>query len=575
MSERRWASWLWLSVGFLGACGGGGGGGDSGAPAPSPPAGFVLSSSLPADAATAVAGTSIIELQFSANVSAATVTPQSVQLSTRDGEVGATLLSSGRTVRVLPARRLAPNELHTLRLATTLTDTSGNPLHQTTQMRFTTGGASWQLAQFARTGDCITGLGGAALLDDGTLLLSCFSSVAPDTSVQRRDPTGQWQAALPAPTTTIARPTVRKISGQRAIASWFESGRTSRLARVYDTASGWGPLLAPPQPAGQPPAFDDFDTFGIDNLLVRTRAWQQSEAPVGTTVAGESVYELISATTGQVVAAVRSELGRVGHPGVGCQFPDGSRLYVFGTRQRLAAPGNLFDWRLYATLHTIAGGWSTPVLLDAFTATDATTRPVCADNGVARVFWNNQAASISRYIDLNGAQGWQTLQNLSSTNQLVRASVVTSASGEDGSALISWSDFRLDPNGSVREGTVPETRYARVPRLVELAPSGASWVPLLGLPLYEPGTTHDTGVVHAAFNPATRRYVLIGSGGPTGTSRRFFTDYSRGEGWSTPWTPLSAAGVSGFQPERVLFNASGQGVALGLIQGQTYISEWR
>lgn len=565
--SREWVSVLWLCA-FVAGCGGGGGGSapPPPAPPPPPPPAFRLVSATPADNAVGAAATTFIDLQFSSDILLPSVTSYTVRLHTRDGDVPAVLQVGTRTIRIAPTQRLAPNEAHTVSLITPLADTQGNML-QATQLHFTTAGPAWQAPQFARAGDCTTSGAGAALLDDGTLLLSCFSSTSGDTSIQRRDTAGQWQAALAAPTTTVARPSVRQLAGDQALVTWIDSGRTSRLGRVYRTGSGWGAVIAPPVPAAQVPAVDDFDTYGTDQQLVRARPWLFVEA--GMPVVGERVYELVDATTGIATHAFRSEVGRVGAAGSGCVFPNGNRLYVFGTRN-MQPTGNLYDWRFYAAIHT-AGGWSTPVQLDNFTELAFTAQPVCAANGIARVFWANQAGTISRYADWTASQGWAAAQSLSSTQQLVYASFPAARRGSDASAVTFWSDFRVDPNGSTSDGT---TRYAHVPRLFQVSPGGSGWVPLLGLPRYTGGTTHDTRVLEMAHNPATGRYAVIAQGGVTGNTERFFTDYSTSGGWSTPWTPLTAQGVS-FAPARVYFNASGQGVALGLVQGQTYLSEWR
>jgi hypothetical protein len=323
-------------------------------------------------------------------------------------------------------------------------------------------------------------------------------------------------------------------------------------------------------------AIHDFQSLGTDNLLMRSRLMLQSEAPPGVTLVpqlGEQMYELVSVTTGLTVASFGTEIGRHSYgDGQSCQFPNGDRMHVHTT-----SGATVGDVRLNATLYKIGSGWQ-PTVRIANLVTGGEFRPICVRNGVARVMGS------STFIDWIEASGWQTAQNL--FNQLRGSETMLAARGDDGSALIAWREYRLDPNGPITltTTTYPSNvttvqQYAITPRLSDIASSTSQWMPQLGLPLYEPVVTNDTVVENIAYNPATKRYVVTivsgGSSGVAGASKSYFADYSRTDGWSSPWTAPLIQGVQAFSQQTVLFNASGKGVALGYLNGQTYISEWR
>lgn len=584
----------------LTACGGGGGSTSSSSDSPTPlsnqtptptpiptqstTATFTLVASAPSSGSLVAKESDPIILEFSAAVAPEGVTAQSVRVTNRFGDVTSTLQVTAKTIRITPARRLIPKESYRITLSTGIGDSNGNQLKQPAAILFTTLGPSWQEPEFALNNVCggfSYGRDDAVLLDDGTLLLSCqpVPGLGSGPTLQIRNPAGQWVTPFSPPQPVFAGqpPIIQKLSGSKALALWtpanFLLGPYS-LALVFDTSTGWSAPLSPliPQTYSGLGVSHDYKSLGTDGLVLRTRRLLPTELTSAEQfISGRYppvMYELASITTGALVASFRSEVGFTGGPITSCRFPNGDRLLVHESRANTDPVLNLFDIRVKASLYKVGVGWLPVVEIARFLGRSSrfSTSLVCTVNGAARLSWED-ANIATKYADWSEALGWQLPQGLSVLGGSDRLEF---AIGDDGSALMTWNDYRADPNGlitvtnlSVQPNT--EQRYTAINRLSDVGPGSSSWRQQLGFPLY--------GYVNSvAYNPLSKRFVTVTSAAG-GSGGNYFSDYSRSEGWSSPWPVPLVQGADDFVPYKILFNASGKGLVIGRVNFQTYISE--
>jgi hypothetical protein len=532
--------------------------------------------------AAAVADDAILELTFSAEVAAASVTSSTVKLSTADGDVSATLTVDGDKVRIAPRLRMAPKRQHTLSITTGVQDTQGRSLAVAGLRRFVSAGKNWATPEFVHPAECWE----AELLNSGTLAISCR-----DGSVLLRNAQGVWQApqtfttvpvpgATPVPAATVP---IRLDDDRIAVIDGFQKGEfvnegAKQTRAIWSDAGGWTQPVAAPNHD-----HIDWNTYRVaDHAVLGSRPPTSSEISQGLARAGQRMLQLVDTRTGNGASDLRqTDLTGNGalirtYAGPACVTTTGNRVALMVTVLR---PSGLPDeFRVNAYVFTPLGGWQPQVLIGAIVGGDVPAMALsCAGDAAFVRLQPSQATNggsqcITR--TLSGGNTWRTGPVCSTTNELVGSisRLGRTSPGRSG-GLVFWNDFRSDPQGLA--ANTSSTRYAGIPRMFETRSANSEWVAVTGLPGYQPGSSSDFSLGTFDFEPQLGEYIGRFTGGPIGSRRAAMVSFSPLRGWSNPWSLPAIGGVTPLNALRIGFNATGRGVAIGVLEGQTYISEWR
>ena len=466
----------------IAGCGGGGGGSSP------PPAPFVLISTSPSSGAAMVARNSTISATFSAAIDTRSINANTVQLIGPEGNViSSALSSSGSMITVTPVgTALAGGTQYTMKLGSTITDSTGRTLGAPASITFTTSAQAWSpVSNVSAVKHYFGGMAPLVAADaaGSTMVLWHDQSGSSDALYSRRLTAGSstWTdtAMVSSPDPSLSGP----------------NGESIVLASNGDAYAGWVSFVT-----GQSSA-----VFRFSHYNATTNIWGSAETvsvlPAGGTV--ENV-RLVTGANGKIVS--------------------------IATGYGIAGGNGIFSSTFDPATHT----WSPTQRIITFNPNDYVMGPIAKSdsNGNVVMTWSQQYQQYAAYFNATDGQ-WYQSQVIEPEALAFNAPTMDGiAIDGNGVATITWgytNAYRTDAVTIYHEAQV-----------VRFNPATNKWSNVASV-LQEAGQGHYVGGPVAVADAAGNTTVILEVDGELAYARIS----SNGTSWNPPqvFTPASLKGT--------------------------------
>lgn len=434
-SNRIIGSILFLSVSAsLPGCGGGGGSSTPG-----------VSSTSPADAATAVARDSVVTASFDRDIFATTVDGNSFTLAKNGGSTSGSVSFDGATniASFTPSSPLYLLTSYTATLTTDITDLNGTPLASSYAWRFTTRDGTWGTPELVETNDTGDATSASMAFEANGNVMAVwiqYDGVYDSVWANRYIVGSGWGTPELIESDISGGAHLPKVvvdASGNALAVWHMSDgiRDNVWSNRFEVGTGWGtPELVETNDAGSAYIRDlEIDPNG-NAIAVWSQyngTWNDSWANRYVPGTGWGVAEIIDI---EINDAYVTDLDI---------DADGNALAVMMTN-------DVYGQHIKATRYVPGSGWSTPELLETDNAGDAWLPRVSMDSsGHAIAVWHQDDGMHSNiYANrYTVGTGWGA-RELIETDDAEDATYPGVAVDSEGNALVTWTQ-----NDGVRNNT--------------------------------------------------------------------------------------------------------------------------